>query len=134
MNFLYPKRLRTPYIKLGIPIEEGINILKAFNSQVTEENDKEHSFRINADEFDIAVYEQNNLVSAVWFNDPSGRIWRKGKTRKIKLYLERYGELKDWELRLDNGWMHYYFNDTSGVQMVYGTHNDVIRFNLLENA
>jgi len=34
-------------------------------------------------------------------------------------------------MRMDNGWMHYWFNDKEGIQMVYGIHNDVIRFNLL---
>lgn len=33
-------------------------------------------------------------------------------------------------MRMDNGWMHYWFNDKEEIQMVYGIHNDVIRFNM----
>lgn len=49
------------------------------------------------------------------------------------MYLDRYSSLNNWELRLDNGWMQYWFNDVDKMQMVYGLHKDVIRFNQYSN-
>lgn len=130
INSLWPQKLETPTIELGIPIEKGVKILKELGILVEEQDDNEHSFRVETSDFDIAVYENDGIVSSVWFNDPLGRIWTKGKQMKINLYLARYGSLEDWELRIDNGWMHFFFNDKTGVTMVYGIHKDVIRFNL----
>jgi hypothetical protein len=65
----------------------------------------------------------------VWYDDPSGRDSQQGKEQKVLLYLERYGARADWELRMDNGWMRYWFNEAAHASMVYGIHMDVIRFN-----
>jgi hypothetical protein len=62
-------------------------------------------------------------------NDPLGRESDITIQEKIEAYLERYDDLKNWELRTDNGWMHYWFNPEDQAAMIYGIHNDVIRFN-----
>jgi hypothetical protein len=134
MNFLWPKKLLSPKIELGIPIEEGLSVLKELGDIIEERDGKEHSYRVDTADYDVAIYDKNGIVSSVWFNDPLGRLWSKGKAMKLRLYLARYGEASDWELRTDNGWMHYHFNDKAGVNMVYGVHNDVIRFNLQQRA
>ena len=128
MDFLFPRKLVTPHIPLGMDIAQALSILRALG-EVTEENDKERSFRVTTPDFSCAVYEADGRVKAVWFNDPVGRIWKIGKQRKIRLYLARYGRLEDWEERMDNGWMKYFFNENAQVAMVYGLHMDVIRFN-----
>lgn len=133
MNFLFPKKLSTPHIPLGISIEEGLRIISELG-EVKEENDKEHSFRVDTEDFDLAIYEKEGKVKSVWFSDPTGRIWNLGKKRKIDLYLKRYGNLEDWEERMDNGWMKYFFNSKSNSAMVYGLHMDVIRFNQWDGA
>lgn len=48
---------------------------------------------------------------------------------KTALYLARYGELRDWELRIENGWMQHWFNPVAGAHLVYGVRMDVIRIN-----
>lgn len=35
---------------------------------------------------------------------------------------------------MENGWMRYWFNPVDGVNMVYGIHMDVIRFNEYRGA
>lgn len=133
MNFLFPKKLSSPHIPLGISIEEGLQIISAFG-EVKEENGKEHCFRVDTEDFDVAIYEEDGKVKSVWYSDPIGRIWKLGKKRKVDLYLKRYGNLSDWEERMDNGWIKYFYNTKSNSAMVYGLHMDVIRFNQWEGA
>ncbi|NOV29573.1 hypothetical protein [Methylomonas sp. ZR1] len=134
MNIIFPKKLYTPVIPLGISIKEGLEILSTFGAPEIEKTGDDMSFRINTPEFDMAIYEENAFVKSVWYDDPLGRIWKVGKKRKISLYLERYGNKEDWELRMNNGWMDYYFNEKSKAAMVYGIHNDVIRFNVWQRT
>jgi hypothetical protein len=134
MNIILPKKLYSPVIPLGISINEGLEILNAIGKPEMEKECEDISYRVNTPEFDVAIYEENGFVKSVWYNDPLGRIWKLGKKRKIKLYLEKYGNKEDWELRMNNGWMEYYFNEKSNAAMVYGIHNDVIRFNIWQSA
>jgi len=130
MSIFWPKKLFSPDIQLCISIEKGMEMLKKLVDAVEERDDKEYSYRVDTPEYDVAIYDKDGIVTSVWFNDPLGRIWSKGKAMKLKLYLARSGKPEDWELRLNNGGMHYHFNDQAGVNMVYGVHIDVIRFNL----
>ena len=127
---IWPKSIETPHVPLGIDIEKALVILKSVSPKVAkEEIDGELSYRINSNYFDMAIYENNSKVSSIWYNDPSGRLTPFGKKRKIKLYLNRYGDINFWEKRMNNGWMTYYFNDADSVAMVYGNDQDVIRIN-----
>ncbi len=121
-------------IPLGIAIGDGIEILELLGVPQAENDGNEVSFRVTTPEFEIAIYDEQGSVKSVWFNDPAGRVWRFGKTRKVRLYLQRYGDLENWELRMNNGWMKYYFNEKSKVAMVYGIHHDVIQFNVWRGA
>ena len=134
LNYIWPKKLSTPYIELGRPIKDGIDTLRPYGLVVEERDGKEHLFRVATPKFDLGIYEDKGIVAAVWFNDPLGRLWPKGKALKLKLYLERYGCLQDWELRLDNGWMYYHFNDQAGLTLVHGLHKDVVRINLIKKV
>ena len=78
---------------------------------------------------EVALYETDKVVSSVWYNDPFGRDSPAGREAKVTAYLSRYGSIDSWEQRMDNGWMHYWFNVSARAAMVYGLHNDVIRFN-----
>ncbi|WP_043315432.1 hypothetical protein [Microbulbifer sp. HZ11] len=134
INSIWPKKLLSPKIDLGQSINDGIQIISKLESPVEESSDSEISYRVNTDKFDIAIYEKSGVISSVWHNDPIGRLWAKGKARKLKLYLARYGNLGDWELRLSNGIMAHYFNEKLGIVLVYGVHKDVIRVNLTRHA
>ena len=129
LNSFFPKKLATPYVPLGASIEEGLSILRTLDGAIEERNEEEHSFRVDTPRFDVAIFDDDGEISAVWFDDPLGRRWARGRARKISLYLDRYAPDGGWELRQDNGWMHYYFNESASAQMVYGVHKDVIRFN-----
>ena len=121
--------LKTPHIPLRIGLEEGLSILKQLGCDVIEDQGSERSFRIESPSFGVAIYAKNNEVGSVWFDDAIGRTSTADMEKKVHLYLARYGTLENWELRSDNGWMRYWFNPQDHVSMVYGIHNDVIRFN-----
>lgn len=121
--------LKSPFIQLGISIEAGLFILKELGHNISETNEKEVCFTVNTASFSVAIYPKNSIVGSVWYDDPLGRETEEDKEKKQKLYLARYGKLESWELRMKNDWMHYWFNPKDNVSMVYGLHNDVIRFN-----
>jgi hypothetical protein len=43
--------------------------------------------------------------------------------------MDRFTKNGSWQLRINNGWMKFYFNDVDHMQLVYGLHMDVIRIN-----
>ena len=130
MKSIWPTTLGSLHINIGIPLGQGIELLKTLNKEIHEEHEEnEHSFRVYNSNYQIAIYEENNIVKSVWYNDPSGRLLGFGKKQKINLYLKRYCLNGKWEKRMENDWMKYYFNDIDNIQMVYGKHMDVIRFN-----
>jgi hypothetical protein len=134
LNKIFPKRISSAHVDLLIPIGEGLRILESVGNEIIEEHEGgEHTFYVDAKTYEIRIFEKKGLVVAVWYNDPLGRSWAGGITRKVNLYLERYGPLVNWEIRMNNGWMKYYFNDVDQVGMVYGIHNDVIRINSLKD-
>src|SRR5438552_8080880 len=120
--------LRTPHIPLGLSLVEGLSLLQAIGP-VEEESGSEHCYSVETSAFSAAIYEKEGVVSSVWYDDPLGRDSDAEKEHKVKLYLRRYGSLPNWELRMNNGWMLYWFNPKDKVAMVYGIHKDVIRFN-----
>lgn len=130
MKSVWPIALDSLHIKVGIPLNEGVELLKSLNKEIYEEHeDNEHSFRVDNGNYQIAIYEKNNIIKSVWYNDPSGRLLGFGKNRKISLYLNRYKDKGKWQQNMTNAWMKYYFNETDKIQMVYGIDMDVIRFN-----
>ena len=126
--------LQTPHVSLGVELLTGVAILRSTGYAVSEEVGDEHLYRVKASRFSIAIYEKTGLVRSVWYDDPTGRAPASGREKKVELYLVRYGALSNWKLRMDNGWMHYWFNPKDGVSMVYGIHKDVIRFNRYSEA
>lgn len=123
--------LVTPHVALGLHEEEGLRILGAYGEMVHDPA-PDNCYSVHTTKFATAIYVTDSMVTSVWFDDPAGRRIPGGKARKVKSYLKRYGRLEEWEMRMDNGWMQYWFNDKEGIQMVYGIHQDVIRFNLLQ--
>jgi hypothetical protein len=119
----------TPHIAVGSSMAEALEILRRLGHVVQEASERELSYRVETPIFAIAVYPKSGTVGSVWYDDPTGRTSETGRSEKVDAYLSRYGPLENWERRLDNGCMHYWFNPTDGAQMVYGIHKDVIRFN-----
>lgn len=130
MNRLWPMRLTTPHVELGIPTSRGTALLEATGGNVFEEMDGEaRTLRVNLPKYEMAIYDTGGVVSSVWYNDPAGRLTSFGKQRKIRLYTERFTLKGSWELRISNGWMLHLFNDVDRLNLVYGIHMDVIRIN-----
>src|SRR5678815_4410970 len=122
-------QIHTPHIALGSSMEDALQILRHLGPVLQDNSEKESCYRVETPIFAVAVYPKGETVGSVWYDDPIGRISMAGRSKKVETYLRRYGPLENWERRLDNGWMHYWFNPVDGVQMVYGIHMDVIRFN-----
>jgi len=125
-------QLKSPHIPLGLDLNEGLALIRTVGSEFIDESDGEYCFRAESSSLRVAIYPEANKVGSVWYDDPVGRELESGRMEKLRLYLERYGNLSRWELRMDNGWMHYWFNPADHAAMVYGVHNDVIRFNRYE--
>ncbi len=119
----------TPHIPLGSSLKEALVALERFGKPLQDDSDEELCYRIETASFRMAVYPKGDVVGSVWYDDPVGRGSEAERTQKVEAYLKRYGQLKNWERRLDNGWMHYWFNPIDHAQMVYGVHQDVLRFN-----
>ena len=120
--------LETPHIPLRISLAEALKLLEALGVPLLEDPE-EQCFRADTEDFSAAIYTDGEQIKAVWFNDPLGRESEEGMAQKVELYLQRYGNLGHWEMRNDNGWMRYWFNEQDHVSMVYGVQMDVIRFN-----
>jgi hypothetical protein len=121
--------LSTPHIPLRSELAPALNLLKSCADQVIALEGDERAYRASAKGWELIIYADADEVDAVWYDDESGRRSSELKLAKTHRYLSRYGALTDWELRMDNGWMRYWFNPRAGVMMVYGIHKDVIRFN-----
>ena len=121
--------LVTPHIALGSSIEQALETLERYGEPLQEGSGEERCYRLEAASFRMAVYPKSEAVGSVWYDDPIARESEAGRAQKVDAYLIRYGQLQNWERRLDNAWMHYWFNPTDHAQMVYGVHKDVIRFN-----
>lgn len=129
MKKIWPTKLNSPHIELGIPIDIGLQIIHSCGEPVISEDNDSKIYTVSTKQFSVAIHEKNGVVSSSWYDDTSGRIWSGGRARKIDLYLARLDNLKNWELRLNDGYIQFYFNDVMGLTMAYGIHKDVIRFN-----
>lgn len=122
-----PIQLVTPHISLGTPLQEALVILDQLGHPIVMDDDG--SLTVETPDFKVTIYHQERRVRSVLYDDPLGGTSEEGTREKIDLYLNRYGLLVNWELRLENGWMRYWFNPADGAAMVYGIDHDVIRFN-----
>ena len=133
MNRIWPRKIITRHVELGVPLHVGVAALTSTGAVVSEKMDREEdTYRISLPGYQMAIYEQGGVVSSVWYDDPAGRLTPFGRRRKIKLYMDRFTKNGSWQLRINNGWMEYYFNSADHVQLVYGLHMDVIRINSWE--
>ena len=117
--------LLSPHIPLRISLAEARGLFRDALPLLREDG----SLGVSLRGVEIALYETDGVVSSIWYNDPAGRESHGGREAKVTAYLSRYGDISSWERRMDNGWMHYWFNVPARAAMVYGLHNDVIRFN-----
>ncbi len=85
MSIFWPKKLFSPDIQLCISIEKGMEMLKKLVDAVEERDDKEHAYRVDTPEYDVAIYDKEGIVTSVWFNDPLGSIWSKESVMEVKL-------------------------------------------------
>ena len=130
-----PTVLITPHLPLGIGLEEGLSILKSTGLEITQVNEqRECMHKASGRRFSAAIHSAaGDRVVSAWYDDSAGRLTAWGRQAKIKLYLSRYGNLTDWEKRMENGWIRYWFNPVSKVAMAYGIHGDVLRFNIYDD-
>lgn len=127
---IWPLKLATPHIELGTPVQDALALLTAVGGDVRAGSDgSEALFRASCQTFELAFYHKDDRVTAVWYNDPVGRATWFGRRRKLHLYMRRFTKHGKWELRIDNGWMRFFFNDADGACIVYGIHEDVVRIN-----
>jgi len=125
--------IQTPHIPRGTAMSEALDILKTVSPNVEKyEDDRETFYKARCAEFEMGFYESDGKVTAVWYNDPVGRESQDGINTKVSLYLARYGEIEDWEVGINNGWIQFFMNDKNKIGMAYGLHKDVIRFNFFE--
>ncbi|WP_041446958.1 hypothetical protein [Thiocystis violascens] len=110
-------------------MREGLLLLERLQVEVVEELAPEHCFRADTISFSVAIYPEADRVRSAWYDDLTARETDAAKYKKVLAYLARYGATENWEMRVDNGWMRYWFNPSDEVAMVYGVHGDVIRFN-----
>jgi len=130
MNRIWPRKIITPHVDLGVSLHVGVAVLRSTGAVVSEEVDgEERTYRVSLPGYQMAIYERGGFVSSVWYDDPAGRLTPFGKRRKIKLYMDRFTKNGSWQLRINNGWMKFYFNNVDRMQLVYGLHMDVIRIN-----
>ena len=132
MNTTAALELRSLHVPLGLTVSDALKVLRELELPITESEEGEHCFRVNARGYDVAIYPINGFIRSVWYDDPCGRAAADARRKKVGLYLSRYGALTNWEMRMSNGWMDYWYNDAQHVGMVYGLHMDVIRFNRLD--
>ena len=130
MNRIWPRKIITPHVDLGVSLHVGVAVLRSTGAVVSEEVDGEQrTYRVSLPGYQMAIYDGGGFVSSVWYDDPAGRLTPFGKRRKIKLYMDRFTKNGSWQLRINNGWMKFYFNNVDRMQLVYGLHMDVIRIN-----
>jgi len=127
LSSFWPSKLKTPYFELGSSFSEGLEQLAKLGPVC--EKMHEHlgrEVRVDTKQFSVAIYERNNRVSAVWYDDPAGRRTQKGIGRKIGLYLRRYTLTGTWRQTLDNGYSLWWLNEQDERLLDYGLHCDVI--------
>jgi hypothetical protein len=126
--------LGTPHIAVGTTLVDGMLALRSIGGDIHEEQSGERCLKVIAPGFRVAIYPKGEFVGSVWYDDPLGRESAEGIRIKVERYLERYGPMSNWEQRMENGWMQYWFNPRNRVAMVYGIHKDVIRFNQFDDS
>ncbi|KDC47326.1 hypothetical protein [Pseudoalteromonas fuliginea] len=123
-------QIKTPHIPLNIPLEDALDILKGVSETILKEVEEDATFyKVSVSDYECGFYEKENVVIATWYNDPEGRDSQDELNLKVSLYLNRYGELDDWEDGINNGWIQFFNNNKTGVGLSYGLHKDVLRFN-----
>jgi hypothetical protein len=130
MNSIWPRKIITPHVDLGVPLDVGLAVLRSTGAAVSEEVDGEkRTYRVSLPGYQMAIHDGGGFVSSVWYDDPAGRLTPFGKRRKIKLYMDRFTKNGSWQLRINNGSLKHYFNNVDRMQLVYGLHMDVITIN-----
>lgn len=123
------QELSTPHIPVRSDLASALTLLKSCADEVLVLEGEKVGYLATSKRWTMIIYADGAEVDAVWYDDAAGRRFDESTLEKVHRYLSRYGALTDWEMRLDNGWMRYWFNPQAGVAMVYGIHKDVIRFN-----
>jgi hypothetical protein len=126
------QELSAPHIPVRSSVASALSLLESCANQVLPLEGDERGYSASSAGWELIIYADADEVKAVLYDDESGRGSTQSKLLKIHQYLVRYGPLTDWEMRMDNGWMRYWFNVSAGVRMVYGVHKDVVRFGRYE--
>ena len=130
MNFdSVPEELITPHVPLGIHVVDGMKLLQVEEATIVEEIGAEHCFKIGTSYYCVSLCVESDHIVSVLYDDQIGRNSSVGRERKIQLYLQRYGSLSNWVLKLANESIRYWVNPSGKIAMVYNQQTDVIRFN-----
>jgi len=121
--------IHTPHVPLRQALELGVSLLESAGCALVETDSDAQLFMAAGAAWSVTLHADDAVVASVVYDDPVGRESDNGKAKKITLYLARYGAPSHWEMRMHNGWMHYWFNPVDKVAMVYGVDMDVLRFN-----
>ena len=124
-----PDELNTPHVPLGIQLVDGMKLLQVDDATIAEEIGVEHCFKIGTSFYCISLCVESDHIVSVLYDDQIGRNSSVGRERKIQLYLQRYGSLSNWVLKLANESIRYWVNPSGKIAMVYNQQTDVIRFN-----
>lgn len=125
-------KIETPHIPQGSSIEDALDILEAIGEVEKHDDERELFYKASCDNFEIGFYHSDGKVTAAWYNDPCGRGSEDGVNLKVTTYLERYGNIEDWEEGINNGWIQFFNNSKENIGMAYGLHKDVLRFNFFD--
>lgn len=131
----FKKSIKAPHIPLGVSFTEFCKSKEYLKFPMTfkeRDDDKVEFYSTDNDGWNWGVFIKRDIIISSWYDDPFGRQSDEGIEKKINQYLSRYGSLDEWEARLNNGWIQFYFNDNAGINMAYGIHQDVIRFNQIQ--
>ena len=123
-------KIETPFIPLPVELDQAVEILRSVSSEiVVRDGGHERLHKVTCRQFACGFYERSGVVVAAWYDDPMGREDELAIQEKISAYLARYGDLRDWEVGLNNGWVQFITNAKAGVGLAYGLDKDVFRFN-----
>lgn len=122
----------SPHIPYGSTLESALEILSSIGEVEKYVEERETFYKASSKNLEVGVYYSDGRVTAAWYNDPAGRDSEEGINLKVTQYLERYGDLDNWEEGINNGWIQFFNNQIEKTGLAYGLHKDVLRFNFFE--
>jgi hypothetical protein len=133
LKLVWPGRLRTPAIDLEARFDDVVEALERVpDGEVTRSlDDERRKAELSCRAYRCWVEEDPNtgLVHSCGYDDPAGRLWERGRARKLLAYLKRQSQNVQWDLIVEQTGYHFMWrNGATGHRAVYGLHADVVLF------